>query len=136
MAMTGSDPAISPLEFGCADCWPPDADRAWRARGALAQVAELVDDSHLGIRILACRRCTQRFLSVFEEEIDWVDGDDPQYWTLLPLTADEAVRLLASGDSVTRNELNALGQGRRSLHRHHPKGEEPRIFWQGDVSLP
>ncbi len=112
------------------------ADRAWRARGALAQVAELIDESHFSVRILACQHCTQRFLSVFEEEIDWVDGDDPQYWTLLPLTADEATRLLDSGDALTRTELVALGPGRRCLHRHHPKGAAPRTCWQGGVSPP
>ena len=35
--------------------------------------------------ILGCARCSQGFVSVFTKTIDWEDGDDPQFWTLLPI---------------------------------------------------
>ena len=65
-------------DFGCERCWPPIADAAWEARGGLTHVAELIDDSHFHVMILACPCCTQRFVSIFTETIDWEDGDDPQ----------------------------------------------------------
>jgi hypothetical protein len=116
-------------DFGCECCWPHSADAAWEARLALTEMAVLIDDTHFRVRILACSRCTQQFLSVFEEEVDWEDGEDPQYWTLLPLTRVEAADLVQQGDSLTARQLDALGPRRRCLQFAHPKAEAARIFW-------
>jgi len=122
-------------DFGCERCWPPTADAAWELRGGLTHVAELIDDSHFHVMILACPSCAQRFVSIFTESIDWKDGDDPQYWTLLPITEAEAVDLVRRQDSLTETKLNALGPGRRCLRRDHPKATEPRIFWGTGISV-
>ena len=121
-------------EFGCAACWPAEAEAAAEARRALKHAAELLDESHLGISLRDCPRCGQRFVSVFVEEVDWVDGDDPQYWTLLPLTAAEAADLLRDGPPAVVERLDGLAPGRRSLRIDHPKGTPPRIYWGSGVS--
>jgi len=41
------------------------------ARRALDFEAELIDESHVHVAILACGQCGQRFVSVFTETIDW-----------------------------------------------------------------
>jgi hypothetical protein len=87
------------------------------------------------IMILACGRCTQQFVSIFTETIDWADGEDPQYWTLLPITDAEATELVQRQGSVTETQLNALGPGRRCLRRDHPKGKGPRILWGAGISV-
>ena len=115
--------------FGCERCWPPSADAAWDFRRALTCEADLIDESHFDVTIRACRSCSQRFLSIFTEMIDWEGGDDPQYWTLLPITEVEAADLIRQGNSVTEQTLNCLGSGRRSLHHDHPKGKPPRTYW-------
>jgi hypothetical protein len=115
--------------FGCERCWPASADAAWEARAGLDSEQELIDESHLHVTIRACRSCSQRFVSIFNETVDWVDGDDPQYWTLLPVTAAEAANLTAQGGSVTEMGLNALGRGRRCLRHDHPKGAPARSYW-------
>lgn len=122
-------------EFGCGHCWPPSANAAWEARKGLTHVAELIDDSHFHVMILACPSCAQRFVSIFTESIDWADGDDPQYWTLLPITEAEAIDLVRHKESLTETQLNALGPGRRCLQRDHPKATEPRIFWVIGISV-
>jgi hypothetical protein len=122
-------------DFGCERCWPPTADAAWAARRALAGGQELIDESHFHVMILACPRCTQRFVSVFTETIDWQDGDDPQYWTLLPVTEPEAVALAQQRKSLTATTLNSLGRGRRCLRRDYPKGAGPRNFWGTGISV-
>ncbi len=109
-------------DFGCERCWPSAADAAWGARGALTHEAELIDESHFHVMILTCSRCTQSFVSVFTEMVDWADGDDPQYWTLLPVTAAEAADVVQHGDLLTESKLDALGAGRRCLRSDHPKG--------------
>ena len=116
-------------EFGCEHCLPLAADAAWEARRTLTHVAELIDESHYRVMILACPRCTQRFVSVFTETVDWVEGDDPQYWTLLPIIGEEAADLVQQRLSPTETKLYELGHGRRSLRLDHPKGVARRIFW-------
>jgi hypothetical protein len=122
-------------DFGCERCWPPAADAAWEARGALTHVAELIDESHFHVMILACPRCTQRFVSVFTETVDWGDGDDPQYWTVLPITEAEAADLIQQGDALPEAMLHALGPGRRALRLDHPKASALRIFWGTGISV-
>lgn len=133
-------PAIIPAmtdeaKFGCEGCWPAEAGAAWKARDALDRVAELVDESHFGVRILACPRCAQRFVWIFTETIDWVDGEDPQYCTLLPLTEAEAAELTGQGASTIERKLAALGPGRRSLRSDFPKGKPRRIHWGKGLSV-
>ena len=115
--------------FGCEKCWPFSAEAADAARRGLIPVAELIDESHFHVMIRACSVCSQKFISIFTELIDWSEGDDPQYWTLLPITEDEAAGLTRSGDSVTEEVLNSLGKGRRSLQHDRPKGKPPRTCW-------
>jgi hypothetical protein len=119
----------SPEEFGCEHCWPASAEAADEALNALVQTARLVGESHFGVSIRTCWHCAQAFLQVFTETIDWVDGEDPQSTTVLPLTRDEASRLVARADDPGEGELNALGPERRSFRCEFPKGEERRVFW-------
>ena len=120
-------------EFGCDVCWPDDAGAAWEARGGLTRLKELIDESHFIVAILACPRCGQRYVSIFTELIDWADGEDPQYWTLLPITEAEAEGLIQRGTSLDEMSLNALGRGRRSLRRDHPKDGPPQVSWGSGI---
>ena len=120
-------------EFGCDICWPADAGAAWGARGGLTRLEELIDESHFSVAILICPRCGQRHVSIFTEMIDWEDGNDPQYWTLMPITEVEAEGLIRQGASLNEVSLDALGRGRRALRRDHPKAGPPRVFWGSGV---
>jgi hypothetical protein len=120
-------------ESGCDLCWPADARAAWAARDGLTRLKELIDESHFIVAILACPRCDQRYVSIFTEMIDCADGNDPQYWTLMPITEAEAEGLIQRGTSPDEMSLNALGRGRRSLRRDHPKAGPPQVFWGSGV---
>jgi hypothetical protein len=121
--------------FGCERCWPATADAATEARRTLVHEAELIEESHFHVMILACPSCAQRYVSVFTETIDWEDGEDPQYWTTLPLTPAETADLVRRADSITEATLDALGPGRRSLQRDHPKGAEARSYWRTGIMV-
>jgi len=123
------------LEFGCGRCWPADASAAWVARAELSRVRVLIDESHFIVAILACPVCAQRYLSVFTEMIDWEGGEDPQDWTLLPITGGEAEGLIREAASLDEMSLNALGRERRSLRRDHPRDEPPRVFWGSGILI-
>ncbi len=120
---------LSTEEFGCERCWPDSADAAWKSRGTLARESEIVDDPHFHVMILRCSQCCQSFLSVFTETIDWYDGEDSQYWTLLPLTIVEATALTQDAGPPTESMLTALGPKRKSLRHDYPKGKEPVSYW-------
>jgi hypothetical protein len=129
----GTDPADE--RFGCDACWPPSAAAAWESRGRLTDVASPVDDSHLLVSVLACPDCTQQFVYVFLEFVDWADGDDPQYCTLLPVTEAEAAELADGDRSAVVARVNALPQTRRCLQRDSPKGEAERTDWGRGIMI-
>lgn len=116
-------------DFGCEHCWPAGADAAWEARSSLSHLQELIDESHFHVMILACPQCNQRFVSVFTETIDWTDGDDPQYWKLLPITDPEFCSLMEQPNSLRETKLSSLGPGRRCLQRNHPKAAPVQVLW-------
>ena len=120
-------------EFGCDLCWPADARAAWAARDGLTRQKELIDESHFIVALLVCPRCAQRYVSIFTETVDWAEGNDPQNWTLMPITEAEAEGLIQRWASLDETSLNTLGRGRRSLQRDHPKAGSPRVFWGSGV---
>jgi hypothetical protein len=120
---------------GCKHCWPSAADAAWKARDGLTLTDELIDESHYHVMIRACPQCGQRFLSVFTEMIDWANGDDAQYWSVVPITKSEAAELTRRGSALTEIEINAVGSNRRSLLRSYPTGEGPCEFWGTGITV-
>jgi len=123
------DDETAQTAFGCEHCWPATPDAAWESRRALVREAELTDESHFHVMLLACRSCAQRFVSVFTETIDWADGEDPQYWTLLPITPSEVAELVQQPGVAIEGQLNGLGPERRCLRHDHPKAAAPRSLW-------
>lgn len=120
---------------GCGACWPADAAGAWQARRTLALVKELIDESHFRITLRACPECSQHFISVFIEDVDWADGDDPQYWSLMPLRMEESIRLVVLPAPELLRQLGQLGAGRRALQRDAPKGAAVSVFWRDGLRL-
>ncbi len=57
-------------------------------------VREYQDDSHLMRRLYRCRRCGQLYFYEFYEEIDWAEGNDPQYCTLIPVADEPSAQAL------------------------------------------
>lgn len=119
-----------PRRWGCDQCWPGSAEEAWAATSRQTGSRELVDDSHFGISVGTCPACGQSYVSIFEEDVDWTDGDDPQYWTVVPLTAAEVAELAREARQLTTGQVLRVGDDRRTLHRDYPKGAEPRVYWR------
>lgn len=115
--------------LGCGHCWPDDAQVAWDRRVDLERLHVLCDESHYIVKVLACMRCGQRYVSIFTETIDWSDGDDAQYWALLPITEAEAASIAQSQTLPDEVFLGALGSGRRCLRRDHPTGGPVHVYW-------
>ena len=117
-------------DYGCERCWPHEAAAAWEARQGLAMVAELVDESHYHVMILSCPRCRQNFLSVFTEMVDWAGGEDPMYWTVVPVDAGEVAALTDSTRIPRESDLEAMALDRRSLLRDFARdASKPTVCW-------
>jgi hypothetical protein len=52
------------------------------------------DDSHLMRKLMKCKKCGQLYFYEFYEEIDWSEGNDPQYRTWIPVEDAESARAL------------------------------------------
>jgi hypothetical protein len=115
--------------FGCDACWPADAAAADRVSAGLPRQPPLISESHYSVTIAVCPRCGQRFVLVFTETIDWAGGNDPQSWSVLPVTEAEAADLTRAGSAVTEDQLEALGPGRRSLYSYWPSDAERKARW-------
>ena len=99
-------------------------------RGAAKELFELietyVDESHLSRRLVKCRECGQLYFFEFYEEIDWVDGDDPQYTTYIPVETDEDIQTLKKSSQFE------LLQFFPRLQIDFPKeAKNPKIWWNG-----
>lgn len=113
--------------LGCDACWPESAGIAWKAQQGLASECVLIDESHFIVKIRRCPICAQRFVSVFTERIDWLGGDDPQAWTVLPISQAEAQLLLFS--ERIEASLADLAPDRRALCRLYPTERGENTFW-------
>ena len=109
---------------------PADAPSAWQAVRGFTHLATPVDESHFSITVRACPRCGQRFVSVFAERVDWVDSEDPQCWSVLPVTAAEADDLIAGGADQAARSVESMGRGRRFLWADHPKDGPMTVSWR------
>lgn len=47
------------------------------------------DESHFMRSLLQCKECGQLYFYEFTEEIDWEEGNDPQYRALIPVDSEE-----------------------------------------------
>ena len=121
----------APKEIGCTRCYGDDPAETWAyyAQGLIVD-EDLRDDSHFVVQLRRCATCSQRFVWILTEFVDWQEGDDAQYRTVVPVTGDEARRIAKRGDDLDRELIEALGETRRYLQADSPTGaREARIRW-------
>ena len=115
--------------MGCAACDGDDASTAWEEIRTARQLAALVEESHYSVR-LKQHGCGQRFVVIFTERIDWVDGNDPHDFRAVPITEAEHDALAAQGDRVAVSAIEALGSARRYLVRSWPADAGQSTGWR------
>jgi hypothetical protein len=115
---------------GCPQCYGGEPEEVWQAIPKFPLVARLVDESHLIVSVIACPNCQQRWVKVFTELIDWVNGEDPQRWVVLPVTSEESRTLISQGENEDIDLIEALWRHRRFLCMDWPKGSEKRPSWR------
>ena len=59
-------------------------------RNLLVLLKVYVQDSHFSRKLFRCRECGQLYLYMFNEEVDYIGGNDPQFYRYVPVE-DESV---------------------------------------------
>jgi len=77
-------------------------------RSRLQLVESFIEESHYSVRLLNCPNCGSRFLSVFSEEIDWVDSEDPMQVSIVRLIEADEARVRALSPEYGFEGLNQL----------------------------
>ena len=98
--------------------WAKEKLEDYDLYGVFEDVQVFFEDSHFSRKLMRCKQCGQLYLKEFKEDVDWIDGEDPQYWTYVP------VRDMAEADGMDI----ALSPSPR-IHVDYPKGEPKKIYW-------
>ena len=116
------------IDIGCSECWSPESAAAWEAIGKTPIRDRVIDESHYIVSIRECPSCNQNYLQVTTETIDWEDGEDPIYRTVLPISFEEKCNLI-DANVVHKADLESIGTDRRSLKYDWPKGKPQKSYW-------
>ncbi len=85
-----------------------------------------VDNDHFSRRLIQCRECGQLYVKEFNEIVDWSDGNDAQYTTLIPVETPEDIEAIQKADIL--RIMDFLPQ----LRIDWPSdAKEETIYWQG-----
>lgn len=114
---------------GCARCFAGDAGLARELTNQLPVWHSLADDSHFIVSVRRCPDCSQHYLRIFIEFVDWEGGDDAQYQDTFPLTGEEAHAIAAMGQDIDPSHddlryLGSLAAGRWHLSSGWPSGQQ------------
>lgn len=115
-------------EVGCKACWSADVDAAWEVIKTVPVHERLIDESHYMVLLRHCQACGQHYLQVTTETVDFYDGEDPIYRTVVPIDEAERQRLLAAAPLRT-DVIERIGVDRQALKYDLPKGQEPSVYW-------
>ena len=92
---------------------------------AFEHIETYVDDVHFSRSLVRCKRCGQHYLKEFYETVDWVDSNDPQFLTWLPVeNAEEA-------EKINRSNPEGIPYVWPQLKSDWPKDGEKKIYWIG-----
>jgi hypothetical protein len=81
-------------------------------------------DSHWWRHLLRCRECGQLYVYEFHEEVDWVDGEDPQYVTWVPVETQADIA------AVKAAPAGVMGSFVPRLCKDWPKGaKKAKLYW-------
>ena len=121
-------------EYGCEKCWSSEAPEAFVSVTSIPIVDYLIDESHYIVSIRTCPSCSQHYLQVTTETVDWKDGEDPIYHTIIAIGGAERDSLTGS-KPLNTNVIESVGIGRRSLKHDWPKDQEPCTYWGTGVHV-
>ena len=87
-------------------------------------IETFVKDSHWWRYLLRCKKCSQLYLQEFYEEVDWQNGNDPQFITYIPVESQRHASLLS------HKKREQLRKVEPRIEQNWPADQDfPEIFW-------
>jgi hypothetical protein len=115
-------------KFGCAKCWSPDGHKAYKAVTSLPIEFHLIDKTIITVNILACPCCSQRFIHITEDIVNWRDGYDATFIKFMPIN-DKELAWLTSCSNLDVRSIQNVGKDRPTLKCDWFIGIEPELHW-------
>lgn len=104
--------------------WKKEQLESSDLRSVFESVETYVDENHFIRRLVKCKDCGQLYFMDFYEEIDWEEGNDPQYTTFLPVETKEEIELLKN------TTMLGLANFSPRLQKDFPKeADSPNVYW-------
>lgn len=102
-------------------------DKNLNLRELLDIVKTYEKESHVVRELLKCSECGQLYFYEFYEEIDWENGNDPQYRTAIPVESEDQADKMAKMSQVEILKFSPR------LQNDWPKDAEEKTgwFWSG-----
>jgi hypothetical protein len=120
--------------FGCINCWSPEGNKAYKAVSSLPIEFHLIDKTIITVNIHACPCCSQRFIQITEDIVNWRDGDDATFRKFMPIIDKELDRLTSSITLDVRT-IQSFGKDRQSLNYYWLPGIGPELYWNTGFGL-
>src|SRR5690606_29691657 len=106
--------------------WTRETPQQEDLYAGLETIATYTEESHEILRLRRCTECGQLYLYQFHEEIDWIDGNDPQYRTLTPVVPKDPAKPV---EQLQLGEFDFVGP---TLKSDWPADvDEPKMYWVG-----
>lgn len=103
--------------------WKKDTLTSDDLNGAFDVLETFEEDSHSSCRLVKCTECGQLYIKFFYEEVDWVNGNDPQYVTYVPVKTKKEINMA---------KTTGLSNATPTLHSDYPAdAEKPKVYWMG-----
>lgn len=97
--------------------------------GLLKRKEVYTDDAHLIRALLECSICGQKYYYEFLEEVDWENGNDPQYRNYIPIEEDEAT--IDTLNQMSSVQLQTLIPRLQDDWGKHEPVKPDKITWIG-----
>jgi hypothetical protein len=109
---------------GCALWKEPERVVAGGLQSGFKLLETFVHESHWWRYLLKCRECGQLYVYEFYEEVDWVDGEDPQFTYWVPVETETEIASLRTAPA------GGLAAFAPRLCKDWPKGaKEAKLYW-------
>jgi hypothetical protein len=110
--------------------WDKENLTAKDLHDSFAVVERFVEEPHHSRSLRRCKECGQLYFHEFYEWVDWVNGNDPQYQTYIPVESRDEIETLLNATKFTLLAFSPR------LQSDFPKdAQEPKVYWiRGSVT--
>lgn len=113
-----------PEPIGCTLWSKPELARAAHSHQPFETVTVYQDSNHFRRCLLRCRECGQLYFYEMLEKVDYIEANDPQYRTYIPVACED------DAERLSRLPVWHIAACTPAIHSDWPQNSgEPKLFW-------